>query len=233
MIPYHGTPITPDKAAVEILMGRHAIVSFAHPGQLSLVADICQSFVVDNGAFSFWKTGKLVDTAGYYRWVEDWYRHPGFDWALIPDVIDGSEEVNDALLAEWPFPHIGVPVWHLHESLGRLCQLVLTYARVAIGSSGQFAQIGTVEWNARMAEAMDTICEDGQPIAKLHGLRMLNPKVFGRYPFASVDSTNVARNIGLDKRWKGTYVPATKAARGIVLAGRIEQHQSAAVWGGE
>src|SRR5262249_34967738 len=36
------------------------------------------------------------------RWIEAWRNHPGFDFAIIPDVIEGSEEENDDLLAEWP-----------------------------------------------------------------------------------------------------------------------------------
>jgi hypothetical protein len=39
---------------------------------------------------------------------------------------------------------------------------------------------------------------------RLHGLRMLNPEVFSRLPFASADSTNIGRNIGIDQAWRGT-----------------------------
>jgi len=43
--------------------------------------------------------------------VEEWRRHPGFDWAIIPDVIDGDEAANDALVTAWPFGMVvGVPV---------------------------------------------------------------------------------------------------------------------------
>ena len=69
-------------------------------------------------------------------------------------------------------------------------------------------------------------------MTKLHGLRMLDTDVFTRFPFASADSTNVARNIGIDSRWNGSYKPPSKAARGIVLAERIEAFQSPAVWSG-
>jgi hypothetical protein len=233
MIHYHGTPMTPDHAAVEILRGRHGMVSFAHPGQISLVADVCQSFVLDNGAFSFWKKGKQVDWEGYYRWVDDWRLHPGFDWALIPDVIEGDENGNDGLVAQWPFSSgVGVPVWHLHESLGRLIRLSLRWGRVALGSSAEYAQVGTEKWWGRMGKVMGVVCLDnGSPITKLHGLRMLAPKIFTQLPFASADSTNVARNLGMDNKWKGTYLPPTKAARGVVMVSRIEAWQSAPLWG--
>jgi hypothetical protein len=232
MIPYHGTPITPDEAAIPILSGRHGMVSFANPQQVGLVAEVCQSFTFDNGAFPAWKGGRPLDVPGYYAFVEKWKSHPGFDWALIPDVIDGGEDENNELLAAWPFDiHIGVPVWHLHESLDRLRYLAHSWPRIALGSSAQYAVVGTPSWRMRMDEVMAVLCRDGVPLCKLHGLRMLNPKIFRLYPFASADSTNVGRNIGIDKKWKGTYVPISKAARGIVIAGRVEAQQSAAAWG--
>jgi hypothetical protein len=80
-------------------------------------------------------------------------------------------------------------------------------------------------------EAMNAICNDnGHPPCKLHGLRMLNPDVFTRLPFASADSTNIAQNIGIDSAWKGTYQPATKEWRAMVMADRIESHNSASSW---
>jgi hypothetical protein len=230
MIHYHGTPITPEIDGARILAGRHAMVSFAEPRQMELVAEACQSFALDNGAFSAWRGGQPVTCwEPYWRFVDEWSHHPGFDWALIPDVIDGSEEENDALLAECPMSERAVPVWHLHESLERLERLALSYGMVALGSSGDFAQIGTRRWWDRMTRAMETVCrEDGYPKTKLHGLRMLDPRIFAQFPFAGADSTNVARNIGIDQAWRGAYQPATKAGRGIVLAERIEAFNSAA-----
>lgn len=82
-----------------------------------------------------------------------------------------------------------------------------------------------------MCEVMDACCEqDGTPKAKLHGLRMMNQEIFTRMPFSSVDSTNVARNIGLDKRWNGSYQPPTKRARAAVLVARIEAFNSPSRW---
>ncbi|HGF0958712.1 TPA: class I SAM-dependent methyltransferase [Yersinia enterocolitica] len=67
----------------------------------------------------------------------------------------------------------------------------------------------------------------GQPITKLHGLRMLNPTIFTRLPLASADSTNVARNIGIDSAWKGTYSPQSKETRASILVERIESFNGA------
>ena len=84
-----------------------------------------------------------------------------------------------------------------------------------------------------MAEAMDVACDsDGYPKAKLHGLRMLDPTVFSHFPFASADSTNVARNCGLDVRWNGPYAPRSRRMRALILMERIEAHAAAHRWAG-
>jgi len=102
VIHYHGGRHSTWQVAVEIWGRRHALVSYADPQQNAIAAEVAQSFALDNGAFSVWKQGIAVDWKGYYSWVEEWWRHPGFDWAVIPDVIDGDETANDELVAEWP-----------------------------------------------------------------------------------------------------------------------------------
>ena len=238
MIHYHGMPITPASTAKAAVMVGHAFVSFRYPDQLGLVLDVCQSFAVDNGAFSAWKSGEPVtDWSRYYAWVAELHRYPSFDFAVIPDVIDGDEKANDALLAEWPWRGdakggcIGAPVWHMHESIDRLQRLANEWHRVCIGSSGQFAIVGDSKWWNRMAEAMNYITDkNGSPICKLHGLRMLNPDVFSRLPFASADSTNIAQNIGIDSAWRGTYTPSSKDVRALVMRERIESFNSPIFW---
>jgi hypothetical protein len=244
VIHYHGLPITPDSVAIELLAARHACVSFAHPEQVAIAAEVCQSFILDNGAFSFWRSGNgCVDVVAYAAWVARWHRHPAFDWCLIPDIIDGTEQENDEMLRVWNDeagriginPTRSVPVWHLHESVERLERLVVSGDRVALGSSGEFADIGTLVWWERMDEAMRVCCDpDGRPRVRLHGLRMLNPTVFSQLPLASADSTNVARNIGMDARWdRAPYAPRSKSVRALIIADRIEHHCSANRWNGE
>lgn len=233
MIHYHGLPITPGSSAVSAISAGHAFVSFRSPEQLPLVEEVCQSFAIDNGAFSAWKSGQPVtDWSGYYGWAGDCKRIPSCDFAVIPDVIDGSEADNDALLAEWPLPKwFGSPVWHMHEGLGRLENLVRDWPRVCIGSSGDFAAIGTNKWWQRMGLAMRAICDDsGRPASKLHGLRMLDPAIFSRLPFSSADSTNIGRNIGIDKKWSGPYSPSSKDVRALVMRTRIEASNSPSCW---
>jgi hypothetical protein len=234
MIHYHGLPITPETAAATALTAGHGFVSFSDPRNLALAAEVCQSFAIDNGAFTAWKQGKPVqDWGAFYAWAAQCKLIPSCDFAVIPDVIDGDEAANDALLAEWPLPRwFGAPVWHMHESLGRLERLASSFPRVCIGSSGEFATVGTAAWWGQMARAMRVLCDDeGRPLCKLHGLRMLNPEVFSRLPLSSADSTNIGQNIGKDQNWRGTYMPPTKEARAQVMRARIESHNAPARWG--
>ena len=232
MIHYHGLPITPATAAAKVLTGRHAFVSYLTPDQLEIAIEVCQSFAVDNGAFSAWKSGREMNWPDYFEWVESIKRLPNFDFAVIPDVIDGDEIANNELIDAWPHePWLSAPVWHMHESIQRLQTLARNWPRVCIGSSGQFATVGDSKWWVRMGEAMNSICDErGHPICKLHGLRMLNPDVFTRLPFASVDSTNIGQNVGIDSAWRGTYQPPNKDWRAMIMADRIESHNGASRW---
>lgn len=243
MIHYHGLPCTPASAALAAIGGGHAFISHRYPDQMGLVLEVCQSFAVDNGAFSAWKSGKpITDWREYYDWIAEFHRYPGFDFAVIPDVIDGSEADNDALLIEWPWQcnktkGVGAPVWHMHESLERLERLVFEWPRICLGSSGEYATVGNDSWWTRMAEAMNIICDKhGRPVTKLHGLRMLDVDVFSKtskspgLPLASADSCNIAMNIGIDKAWRGTYTPPNKDVRAMVMRERIESKNSEVFW---
>lgn len=230
MIHYHGTPCGGQRIeAARFLTGRHALVPFPRPEDLSLVMEVCRSFVVDNGAFTVWKQGGTLDVVGYMRWVESIYRHPGFDWALIPDVIDGSEAENDAMVADWPRHLPGVPVYHLNESLERAERLASEWSTVAIGSSGEWPVPGERKWCVRMAEVMGAMCDrDGVPRCKIHGLRMMDPAIFTAYPFRSVDSTNCAQNGS--RNGKVIDERLTSGQGAIITAWRIEAHNSPATW---
>lgn len=233
MIHYHGLPITPATACAKAIDAGHAFVSFAHADQLGIAVECAQSFAIDNGAFSAWMKGEPVtDWTAYYWWALECSKIPSCDFAVIPDVIDGDEQANDRLVKAWPLPKwFGAPVWHMHESTARLQWLARDFPRVCIGSSGEFATVGTQQWWGRMAQAMRAICdEQGRPLCKLHGLRMLNHEIFTRLPFASADSTNIGRNIGIDQKWKGNYMPPTKEARAQVMRTRIEAHNAPATW---
>lgn len=234
MIHFHGLPMTPAADMLRAMRGKHAMVSFAHPRQIEEAAEVCQSVVLDNGAFSAWKSGKPHDFDGYAAWAVHWIKHPAVEWCVIPDVIDGNEEDNDALLVNWPLDgSLSVPVYHMHESLERLERLATAYPRIALGSSGTYSDPGSRAWWRRMAEMMAVLTDEkGMPVCKLHGLRMLDPVIFSHLPLASADSCNVARNIGVDQAWNGPYAPTSRAARALIMMDRIEAHASARRWCG-
>ena len=233
MIHYHGGPITPVEAAVKVWTNRHALISYAYPDQAVVALEIAQDVVIDNGAFTLWKGGKATDWPSYYDFIERIRRHPSCSWALIPDVIDGTADDNDRLVAEWPHEMFGVPVWHLHEPVERLRALAEEWPRVALGSSGEYAKPGALKWWGRMDEALSAICDsDGFPITKLHGLRMMNPEIYRYIPFASVDSASVGRNINIDVNWKGPWSPKSRNVRALILVDRYESFQPPAAWYG-
>lgn len=234
MIKYHGTPFSGSNSeTAEALIGRHAFVSFAAPNQLDICLEVCQSIALDNGAFSAWKSGKVIEWADYFVWAEKLMRHPCVDWAIIPDVVDGDEEANIKLIARWhewfhtDAMSFGVPVWHMHESDTKLKYLAHAYKRIAIGSSAEFAQVGNYKWHERMNWAMKLICDkNNQPKTKIHMLRGLDPEVFKMYPFSSADSTNAGRNCGMDGAWNGNYAPSSTGWRARVIMAKVEASNS-------
>lgn len=236
MICYHGCPCSgSDDGAIRFYRGRHIMVSYAYPEHLPMVADAAASFVLDNGAFTTWKSGQPFDFDGYLAWVMEWCRHPGFTWCLIPDVIDGDEEANDRLLHKW-VSQVGtmrtasVPVWHFHESTARLQRLSGHFNTVALGSSGDWPNPGTNSWWERLGEVLPAVLDSvGRPWVRLHGLRMLNAEIVRRVPFTSADSTNASQNAGSVRRF-GQYAPPNAWQRAQVIADRIEGAETAACW---
>jgi len=195
MIHYHGTPITPNEILLKALRGRHFCVSYIRPDQLNMVKIIGQSLMFDNGAYSAWKTGKKLDWNKYYNFVEA-NLNIHTDFAVIPDIIDGTEEDNNTIMRQWPFSKdYGAPVWHLHESYKRLHTIAyLGYRRICFGSSGEFAKISTYLWLKRIEDAFNMLCPNGgQPPVAIHMLRGLSLSG-SAFPFSSADSTNIARN---------------------------------------
>lgn len=190
-IHYHGTPISP-RSVLHTLAGRFFCVSHAKPSDVAVCHEIGQGVMLDNGAFSAWRVGRPTDWPAYYAWCERWLQHQT-TWAVIPDLIDGDEEANDALIAQWPHGARGSPVWHMHEPVSRLLRLASEWPRICIGSSAQYRVVGSDRWHARMTEAMNALCGNGPAPVWLHMLRGMALSGSG-YPFASLDSTDVARN---------------------------------------
>jgi hypothetical protein len=189
-IHYHGTPLTP-RDQLWKMAGKNFCVSFANPADADICLRIGQSVMWDNGAFSLFTKGKEVNWTAFYRWLEPRLGHP--HWAVIPDVIDGDVEANAQLVKEWPFrKELAAPVWHMGEPLEVLLNFAQDFGRVCFGSSGAYWQVGSEPWCRRADEAFNELARRG-PIPWIHMLRGM--AVAGkRWPFASVDSVNVARN---------------------------------------
>lgn len=187
---YHGTPLTP-RDQLWLMAGKNFCVSYANPADADICLRIGQSVMWDNGAFSLFTKGKAVDWTGYYSWLEKRLGHP--HWAVIPDVIDGDVEDNAQLVKQWPHrKELGAPVWHMAEPLETLLDFAQEFPKVCIGSSGAYWQVGSEAWCRRCDEAFNELARRG-PMPWVHMLRGM--AVAGkRWPFASVDSVNVARN---------------------------------------
>lgn len=217
MIHYHGTPITP-RAVLEQLAGRHFCVPFSESRDTAICHRIGQSVMLDNGAFSVWRQGIRIDWDQWVQWAEPWLQYPT-TWAVLPDVIEGTEEDNDRLLVEYAWLTAGYstfPVWHLHESFSRLVRLAETYGRVCFGSSGAYAVVGNDPWRRRVTEAFDALDDS---LGRLPWVHMLRGMALSgaEFPFASVDSTDIARNHNRDQnnaramadRWDSLQCPGT------------------------
>jgi hypothetical protein len=97
------------------------------------------------------------------------------------------------LISQWPHGQRGAPVWHLHEGFFRLLQLLDEWPKVCFGSSERYAQVLSPDWCRRVDDAWNEIAKRHQRTPWVHMLRGMQC-VNREWPFASVDSTDVARN---------------------------------------
>lgn len=198
------------------MSGRNFCVSFARPDDLHDCLRIGQSVMLDNGAFTAFTKGKQFDQAAYLAWVDEHLAHP--HWAVVPDVIDGTEAQQREGIKAWPFPkELSAPVWHLGLSIDWLLELADNWPRVAFGSSGQYWEVGSPSWCRRMDEAFEALSRTRRHLPWVHGMRMLSQSD-GPWPLASADSTNVARNYKRNREHPD------------MMAGRIDAIQPSKKW---
>jgi len=235
----HGMGCGPNLDTLRFSEGRYVLVPYKTKGIASIVADSCRGMFLDNSAFTYWSKGGELPFDDVVSWYEDWAGHPRLDAVFIPDVIDGDEKVNDDMIRRFMnsvstrISRVSVPVWHLHETLNRLERLTNEWSMVALGSSGEYKTPGSSLWRRRMESVMSVACDGaGRPKTRLHGLRMLAPKVVSDYPFYSADSTNASVNSGAVKRF-GMYPAASRFVRAQAIADRIERAVSPGCWDGE
>jgi len=207
LIHYHGTPITPHSERQK-MAGKNFCVSYFRPEDAAWCLNNGQSVMWDNGAFSAYTQNKIFDFHGYIKWVEQYLAHP--HWAVIPDVIDGSVEENETLLLQWPYAkELSAPVWHMGLSIDWLLKLADNFPRFCFGSTGSYWQIGSDIWARRADEAWNALVKHGHKswVHMMRGLSLAGD----RWPFASADSTNVARNF----KNKDAHVCPERMARRI------------------
>jgi hypothetical protein len=189
-IHFHGTPITP-RDVLYTLAGKHFCVSFAAPRDAEVCARIGQSVLFDNGAFSVFQQGAAIDEAELFAWLDQRLAHP--HRAVVLDRIGGDMDEQRAMCRRWPLAReLSWPVWHLDKPLDYLLELADDWPGVCLGSAGPYWRVGAPEWERRMDEAFDALAKR-RVLPWLHGLRMLG-RCGERWPLASADSVNVARN---------------------------------------
>jgi hypothetical protein len=191
LIHYHGTPLSP-RSELFKLAGKCFCVPFSDGRDAATCLSIGQSVMFDNGAFSAFTKGRAFDVAGYTAWVEQMIGHP--HWAVAPDVIDGTVEQQQAMLEQWTIPpELSAPVWHLGLPLDYLLELADEWPRICFGSTAQYWQVGSDIWAKRVDHAFNELAKRHRHLPHIHMLRGM--ALSGdQWPFASVDSVNVARN---------------------------------------
>jgi hypothetical protein len=221
----YGLPLNP-RPLLEALRGASFCVSYATRKklgkQLAQAIDLVGEdgiLLVDNGAYSAWKSG--VDTMndesyleGFADWANDIAERCPQAVIVLPDVIDGTHEQNAQLVSEtmamFDCDRV-MPIWHMHEPIEYLLHLCEGFSYVGIGSSGAYASPTSPKWHERIAEAFAAIDaweagSDGAYVRpRLHMMRAQAQAHL--YPFDSSDSTNVAMNHGAQRR-RGEELPA-------------------------
>ena len=99
------------------------------------------------------------------------------------------------MLNEWPHgKRQAAPVWHMDEPIYRLCRLIDDgWSRVCIGSTDEYAVVLSEPWERRMDEAWNDLARVFRRTPPIHMLRGMQCSG-KRWPFASVDSTDIAQN---------------------------------------
>ncbi|MEI8427569.1 hypothetical protein WCU91_00035 [Escherichia coli] len=103
---FHGTPVWGSAGDVHriAVSGAGAFVSYVRPNQIAASIQHAQVVGIDNGAFSAWVRGLKINWSDFYKWLLNYYHHPKVAFFVIPDVVDGGERDNDALINEVPKP---------------------------------------------------------------------------------------------------------------------------------
>jgi hypothetical protein len=175
--------------------------------------------LVDNGAFTHFKSGGVMDlehVEGFEAWAQDILARCPQAVAVIPDVIGGTLEqqielINTSMLDPWR----AMAIYHLDEPISHLLWLCESFNYIGIGSAGDYVNINTQAWTARMHEVFAAIKQweedsEGAYIRpRIHLMRAQSKAHL--FPVDSSDSTNVAVNHKRQLKRSGETVADTAA----------------------
>jgi hypothetical protein len=203
----HGLPITP-KHLLEQLAGESFCVSFAAPAQLERAIELVDPegmLMLDNGAFSTWRSGRgRVDREAFFSWANDAQARCPVAVAVIPDVIEGSENENwleaaYAVRGELSaFPERLMFVWHMNDSIEQLVRASRLFNFVAIGSCAEYdIQKNRKAFLARLRHASAAIDYVEQAYGRRPWIHLMraNGVIAETIRFDSSDSSNIARKM--------------------------------------
>ena len=106
------------------------------------------------------------------------------------------------------------------ESIDRFIMLCEQWPRVAIGLCGDHDRATSKKAQERLTEAFTEIYIKRNIAVKIHGLRILDGRVLGKFPFDSGDSTSVALNVPKTKMQFPDE--QRKLNRTVILRAKIE-----------
>ena len=239
----YGLPLNPVPLLTQ-LAGASFCVSYGTRAKLGHQLDQAINLVgddgillVDNGAFSHFKSGGVMDEEhieGFEAWAQEILDRCPQAIAVIPDVIGGSTEDNVRMLHECQLdPDRCMPIWHTNESIEYLLYLCESYGYIGIGTVDPVTgKPGTKNWHARMREVFAAIdkweaeCEGCYVRPRIHLMRAQAQAHL--YPVDSSDSTNVAMNHSRQLKKSGHTIAQTAArvdAKIQASAGPIAEHQ--------
>lgn len=201
----HGLPVTP-AALLNQLRGESFCVSFAAPNQTERAIELVDKngiLVLDNGAFTHWRSGKgKIDAKAYFAWANAIQARCEVAVAVIPDVIEGSEEANWQEAAAAVHKHSAYTdrlmfIWHMNESLEQLAKACRLFNFVGIGSCAEYdVQKNRAGYDFRLKEAaaviysVEAVYRRRPWIHLMRGLGVLPDAIWVN----SADSSNLARN---------------------------------------
>lgn len=236
---YHGTPITPLEVLSSLLettdewAGIDVCVSFFRPDQVDTLIALARDVFFDCGAYSAWRKGFILTSEYWLKYHEFCrrYKERAGIWFVIPDVIDAGTQEQEALIREWPadLRDQGAPVWHMDEPIHRLIRLTEEWPRVCIGSTAQYRVILSQAWISRMDRAWNALerhHRNTPPVHMLRGLQLAGLE----WPFASLDSTDVARNHNRLKKHGPIKRESLRYAKLLAKVERWERRDCPRIW---